>query len=150
MTTRSRNLEEALVGKSTHREFPEIRSRGVRTWPFVAGHEHEHEHEHDRDGRAAYRGELRVVIANGAGTAGLASRTAKALEGLGYTQTYSTDSISPVDETVIYFAPGFREAAVALAEAMQVWAPLEPKPGVPLTPDGADADADLVAVLGRP
>lgn len=92
--------------------------------------------------------DLRVVIANGTDEAGLASRVAAKLESNGYTNTHSTDTASPAEATVIYYATGLKDQAAAVAAVLNVYAPLEPMPSSDITADDSGAAADLLIVFG--
>lgn len=90
----------------------------------------------------------RVLVVNGADEAGLAGRTARDLAAKGYTDTDTTDALQRAERTTVFYAPGFDDEAAVLAEAMGLWAPLEPMPATAITVNGAEVDADLVLLLG--
>ncbi len=92
--------------------------------------------------------DLRVVIANGTDEAGLATRVSDKLSSRGYTDTHATDTASPADATVIYYAPGLKDDAAAVAGVLELWAALEPMPAADPTADGSGVTADLLIVFG--
>ncbi|MCB1001802.1 MAG: LytR C-terminal domain-containing protein [Acidimicrobiales bacterium] len=92
---------------------------------------------------------LVVVVANGAGVSGLAGRTVAALVDVGYVQSRSTDARTAAERTSVVFAPGFADDAAALASALGLSDPvIRARTDEVLTTNGADADADLVLLLG--
>jgi hypothetical protein len=97
----------------------------------------------------AERSELIVVAANGANVAGTAVRLAELLEGLGYVDVLPLNGSDIVEFTTIYFAEGFEDAAVRLADDLDLLAefvaPLEDAPSVAELP----ADTELLAYIGR-
>ena len=92
------------------------------------------------------RDTFRVVAANGTSTLGLAGRTTDQLLLLGYTQVTATDARGSATVTTIYYRPGFATAAAQLAVDLG----LAPTAAAELTDpvSNADADGDLIAVLG--
>lgn len=92
--------------------------------------------------------DLRVVIANGTDEAGLATRVSDKLSSRGYTDTHATDTASPAEATVIYYAPGLKDDAAAVAGVLELWAALEPMPAADPTADGSGVTADLLIVFG--
>lgn len=92
--------------------------------------------------------DLRVVIANGTDEAGLATRVSDKLSSRGYTDTHATDAASPAEATVIYYAPGLKDDAAAVAGVLELWAALEPMPAADPTADGSGVTADLLIVFG--
>ena len=92
--------------------------------------------------------DLRVVIANGTDEAGLATRVSDKLSSRGYTDTHATDTASRAGATVIYYAPGLKDDAAAVAGVLELWAALEPMPAADLTADGSGVTADLLIVFG--
>lgn len=55
--------------------------------------------------------EVKVVVANGSGTTGLARAAAKNLAGSGYTQATATDAVGQPAATTVYFAQGYEANA---------------------------------------
>lgn len=87
---------------------------------------------------------ITVLVANGSGgVAGLAGRLTEQLAAEGY-QTASPTDTGAIDSSVVYYTPGFEDAAEALA------ALFEPPPEVAPLPDPAPVDdleaANLVLV----
>jgi hypothetical protein len=95
------------------------------------------------------RGDLRVAAANGANVAGAALRMAARLEELGYADVASLNGTDIVEFTVVYYADGFEEAALRLAEELDLLAefvgPLDDAPAVADLPD----DVELLVYIGR-
>ena len=92
--------------------------------------------------------DLRVVIANGTDEAGLATRVSDMLSSRGYADTHATDTASPAEATVIYYAPGLKDDAAAVAGVLELWAALEPLPAADPPADGSGVTADLLIVFG--
>ena len=94
------------------------------------------------------RGELTVVVANGAGIAGTAARNVVRLTELGYTDVTSSDGVETFEFTTIYYADGFEAVALRMANDLQLLpefvAPLTDAPKVPSLP----ADLQLLAYIG--
>jgi hypothetical protein len=94
------------------------------------------------------RSELNVVAANGANIAGAALRMTVRLEELGYVDVLPRDGTDIVEFTTIYFADGFEEAALRLADDLELLpffvAPIAAMPTVIDLP----ADVELVAYIG--
>ena len=89
-----------------------------------------------------------MVVANGANVSGAASRIAAQLEGLGYVDVALRNGTNIVDFTVVYYAEGFEESALRLAEDLDLLpdfvAPIGDSPPVPDLP----ADAELLVYVG--
>jgi hypothetical protein len=95
------------------------------------------------------RSELVVAAANGANVAGAALRMATLLEELGYVDIAQLNGSDIVEFSVVYYADGFEEAALRLAEDLDLLAefvgPLEDAPAVADLP----ADTELLVYIGR-
>jgi hypothetical protein len=95
------------------------------------------------------RNELAVAAANGANVAGAAANLATQLEVLGYVDVLPLNGSDIVEFTTVYFAEGFEEAALRLAEDLALLpefvAPLDDAPAVADLPD----DVELLAYIGR-
>jgi hypothetical protein len=95
------------------------------------------------------RSELAVAAANGANVAGAALRMATLLEELGYVDIAQLNGSDIVEFSVVYYADGFEEAALRLAEDLDLLAefvgPLEDAPAVADLP----ADTELLVYIGR-
>jgi len=95
------------------------------------------------------RDELAVAAANGANVAGAAANVAIQLEELGYVEVLPLNGSDIVEFTTVYFADGFEEAALRLAEDLALLpefvAPLDDAPAVADLPD----DVELLAYIGR-
>jgi len=95
------------------------------------------------------RDELAVAAANGANVAGAAANVAIQLEELGYVEVLPLNGSDIVEFTTVYFADGFEQAALRLAEDLALLpefvAPLDDAPAVADLPD----DVELLAYIGR-
>ena len=95
------------------------------------------------------RSEIIVAAANGANVAGAALRVATQLEELGYVDVLSINGTDIVEFTTIYFADGFEEAALRMADDLELLpdfvAPIEESPTLADLP----TDTELIAFIGR-
>jgi len=66
------------------------------------------------------RSDLNVAAANGANVAGAALRVATRLEEIGYVDVLPLNGSDIVEFTVVYYADGFEEAALRLAEDLDL------------------------------
>lgn len=91
---------------------------------------------------------VEVVAVNGASIGGLATRIRDELRDLGFERASSADGTEIVDETVVYFVPGFEVEAVEVAEALDLELgdvkPVEDAPSF-----GLDDDDQVAVYLGR-
>jgi hypothetical protein len=94
------------------------------------------------------RASIIVVSVNGAGTEGLATRVRNELVDAGFTQARATDGTTLVDDTIVYFLPGFaREAIEVAAELGLEFTDVKP---IEEAPQFGQLDGDQVAVyIGR-
>jgi hypothetical protein len=94
------------------------------------------------------RSELNVVAANGANIAGAALRMATRLEEIGYVDVLPVNGTDIVELTTVYYAAGFEEAALRLADDLDLLeefvAPIENAPAVSELP----ADTELLVYIG--
>jgi hypothetical protein len=94
------------------------------------------------------RADLTVVTANGSGRQGTAAAAAARLQALGYVDVRPRNGTEVVDVTTVYYADGFEEAAVRLAEDLDLVAgsvaPSADAPEVLDLPEGTE----LVAYIG--
>jgi hypothetical protein len=60
--------------------------------------------------------DIKVLVANGTSTNGLASTVKSKLQGEGYQTLTSTNSSEQVTATIVYYRPGYQTEAAALAE----------------------------------
>jgi len=98
--------------------------------------------------------EVTVLVANGAGISGLASKIGDQLKGANYVVAEPGNTKAPADESAVFFTPGYEADAAAIA------ALLTPAPKVAPLPDPAPVDdmkgsqvlvvaaADLAAASG--
>lgn len=94
------------------------------------------------------RDELNVGAANGAGIADTAARAVTRLEAIGYVDVSTFDGTEIVEFTTIYHADGFEDAALCLAEDLDLLpefvAPLAEAPTV----GGLPETIELLAYIG--
>jgi hypothetical protein len=90
--------------------------------------------------------DVRVVIANGDGRAGLAGSNADRLAGLGYPVTISSD-VDAVTTTQIFYRPDFAAAALQLRADLGTPAAIIGEYGL-FTVTDRDDSGDLIVVLG--
>ena len=94
------------------------------------------------------RGEIIVAAANGANVAGAASVIVERLEAIGYVGVVLRNGTDIVELTTVYFADGFEESALRLAEDLdllpELVAPIEDAPNVP----ELAADTELLVYIG--
>ncbi len=99
--------------------------------------------------RIRAKGEVKVLVANGAGVRGLGAATTNALKNAGYTTLTPTDTTtSPIDRTAIQFAEGYeaeaRELAGLIGQPTTVVARLSAPPVAAADLEGAN----VVVILG--
>ena len=82
--------------------------------------------------------DVKVLVANGTSTAGLASRVSETLRTKGYTTLTPTDTASKVTTSMVYFEPGYGDDAAAIASKL----------GLALSAVGAVPTPSPVASLG--
>lgn len=86
--------------------------------------------------------EVPVVVANGSGATGVAASNAGRLEGSGYTDIETTNG--PATTTsVVYYGTGAEADAAAVAQALDITAPVQAMP----TPPPVELDGATVLVL---
>ena len=93
--------------------------------------------------------EVKVVVANGSGTTGLARAAAKDLAGAGYSQATATDAVGQPAATTVYFAQGYEANARSIGgqlglDASRIQAL---SPGTKLA-KVQPTDAGVIVVLG--
>ncbi len=100
-------------------------------------------------GEVPERSDLNVAAANGANVAGAALRVASQLEDVGYSNVEPLNGTDFAEFTIVYYADGFEEAALRLADDLDLLAefvgPLADSPSVPDLP----ADVELLVYIGR-
>jgi hypothetical protein len=93
-------------------------------------------------------GQLVVVVANAGAADLLAARMAAVIAPLGYTQAVATTAIERRPTSVVLFAPGRDQAALAFAAALGIASTeVQPFTGAPVTID--DARGDLWLLVGN-
>ena len=97
----------------------------------------------------ADRSAIVAAAVNGANVAGTALRVATALEDLGYVDVLPLNGTDIEELTTVYFADGFEEAALRMADDLDLppesVAPIEDSPSVADLP----ADIELLVYIGR-
>lgn len=91
--------------------------------------------------------QVRVVILNGAGTAGIAAGATETVGTAGF-QTLPAENTAPVPAGVVYYAPTFDADAAAIAALLGIAAPPQPLPATPVEGAPAAGTVDVIAVLG--
>jgi hypothetical protein len=98
--------------------------------------------------KAHAKGDVRLLVANGAGIRGLGANTTNALKNLGYATLSPVDATGPVDKTSIQYADGYeadaREVAASLSLPATVAARMASPPVAPADID----DAKVIVILG--
>ena len=74
--------------------------------------------------------QVTVLVANGAGIGGLASRIAETLNGANYVTIEPTNTRAPAESSVVFFTPGFESEANAIAALLG-----NPQPPVEALPE---------------
>jgi hypothetical protein len=92
--------------------------------------------------------DVKVLPANGTGTAGAAGRTGDKLKAAGYNVFAATNtSKQPVSSSAVYFKPGLEREARVIATLLALPdSTVQPMPAPPPVPD--PKDADVVVVVG--
>ena len=92
-----------------------------------------------------------TIVLNDSGVAGVAGKYSKALTAAGYQLTNlggaNADAPGDAATTSVFFAPGFKAEAAAVAKALGAPASVVPA-ALPTTPPGPIASADVVVVIG--
>jgi hypothetical protein len=92
---------------------------------------------------------VQVVAANGSKVSGLAGKSGQFLAQAGYSQVVATDSLQPVQATVLYYAPGYEASAKAVAELLNLQpTQIQPLPAGAKLAKNQPATAGLVLLLG--
>ena len=90
---------------------------------------------------------VRLVVANGTRQGGLANDTAALLRAVGFVDTIAVDALADRPVSSIYFAPGFEEAGLLLADDLGIrLSRVEPLPFEPLV--APPTTGDVIVVLG--
>jgi hypothetical protein len=98
--------------------------------------------------KARAHGEVRVVVANGAGIRGLGGRTTDALKSLGYNTLGATDTSQPLDKTQVQFADGFEAEAREVAQVLSLPLTSVQRLNSPPVAPADLGDAKVVVLLG--
>jgi SpoIID/LytB domain protein len=93
------------------------------------------------------RSRVWLAVLNGAGTQGLAGRTADRAESLGYEAVSTGDAPARAEPSVVYWRPGSEAAAARAAGDLGI-ADVAPMPGDPALARTAPAGAQVVVLLG--
>jgi hypothetical protein len=98
--------------------------------------------------------EVTVLVANGAGIPGLASKVADQLKGANYIVAEPGNTKAPADESAVFFTPGYEADAAAIAALLSPPPKVAPLPDPPPVDDMKSAPvlvvaaADLAAASG--
>lgn len=84
--------------------------------------------------------DVRVLVLNAVGTAGLAGALSDRLSGLGYDMLEPDNYETPLDQSRVWYRPGYGPEALELAAVV-------PDGLIELYPEG-EPDADIVVVIG--
>ncbi|HWH35960.1 MAG TPA: LytR C-terminal domain-containing protein [Acidimicrobiales bacterium] len=90
---------------------------------------------------------ITVLVANGAGIAGLAGDVTELVDEAGFVTATPTDvrAGASAEESTVYYTPGFEEAASAVAEVLDPVPSVAPLPDPPPVSDLAGANVVVVA-----
>ena len=95
------------------------------------------------------RSAIVVAAVNGANVDGIALRVVTELDDLGYVDVLPLNGTDIEEVTTVYFAAGFEEAALRMADDLDLppesVAPIEDSPSV----TGLPADIELLVYVGR-
>jgi hypothetical protein len=92
---------------------------------------------------------VKVLVANGTSTSGLAGFYSNKLHGLGYDTLASTNTTVKVAASIVYYAPSFQPEALAIAKAIGAQASaLKPMPVPSQVPVANINGANIVVILG--
>jgi len=94
------------------------------------------------------KGEVRVLVANGAGVRGLGGATTTALKNLGYNTLTATDTTGPVDKTAVQFADGYEAEAREVAASLSLPGTVVTKLSSPPVAASDLDDAKVLVILG--
>ena len=86
-----------------------------------------------------------VLVANGAGIDGLASKIADTLKGANYVLAQPGNTRAPADASAVYFTPGYEADAAAIAALLNPHPQTAPLPDPPPVEDMKSANVLVVA-----
>jgi len=99
--------------------------------------------------RARPKAEVKVLVANGAGVAGLGGRTTTALRSAGYTNAAPpTDATTSVEKTAIQYVEGYEAEARELAAVLSLPPTVVARLASPPVAAADIDDAKLIVILG--
>ena len=98
--------------------------------------------------RTRAKGDVQVLVANGAGVRGLGAATTNALKNLGYAALTPTDATASVDKTGIQFAEGYEAEAREVAAALSLPATVVTRLASPPVAAADIGDAKVLVILG--
>ena len=98
--------------------------------------------------KARPHGEVKVLVANGAGVRGLGAATTTSLKNLGYAALTPVDATTSVDKTTIQYADGYEAEARELAQALGLPAGVITKLSSPPVAAADIGDAKVIVILG--
>lgn len=91
--------------------------------------------------------EVSVIVLNGSGQTGAAGTTSTTVEASGYTMLEPGNAPANIEQTTVYYAPDYQADAIAIAGLLGKGTDVV-KPLSDASLGGAEADADVVVVLG--
>lgn len=94
------------------------------------------------------KGEVKVLVVNGAGVRGLGAATTTALRNLGYATLTPTDATGSVEKTSVQYADGYEPEAREVAAALSLPATVVVRATSPPVAPADLGDAKVVVVLG--
>lgn len=98
--------------------------------------------------KARAKGEVRVLVANGAGVRGLGAATTTALKNVGYNTLTPTDATTAVDKTAVQFADGYEAEAREVATSLSLPGTVVTRLASPPVAASDLDDAKVVVILG--
>ena len=98
--------------------------------------------------RARAKGDVRVLVANGAGIRGLGASTTTHLRGLGYATLSPVDATTSVEKTAVQFAEGYEAEARELAATLSLPAAVVARQSSPPVAAADLGDAKVIVILG--
>ena len=98
--------------------------------------------------RARAKGDVRVLVANGAGIRGLGATTTNALKNLGYNTLAPVDATGPVDKTSVQYAEGYEAEGRELAASLSLPATVVARMSSPPVAAADIDDAKVLVILG--
>jgi hypothetical protein len=98
--------------------------------------------------KARAKADVKVVVANGAGTKGLATTVTNTLKTAGYATQTPTDATTTLDKTSIQFAEGYDAEAREVAQTLNLPPTTATKLASPAIAAADIGDAKVIVLLG--